>query len=491
MQRMKVESFSECLQRTLDEEHMSASEAARLVGFRSRNSMFRILAGDTSHEVDAKFLAAFREAIGDAWPKERFDALEEALNIKRVGMNEYRSYQAIGAMINDQETSEPVLVRSINADGTDEEHALLELLQPMAQCAKVEIVMSSCCQSAISWTLAEAFNRAGEEGRVSMRHYVYIGDDEVAQNITGILPLVSKIWYNARLIDHDSCPPEMVALYLTGCWFIIVEDEQGGKQQHQFVLYDKGRFAYGKKGGLLVPVIHILDTWRYKLELLKPVLRLEGRAEDFVAYTAQYAALEEECAIYSIKPDVHFNCLPTQLLLGAVTEGFEQAGLAEGAELNELMAALVKIHDARNANMFTKHRPTHLVYSMPALERFMQTGVQTDHFFIQRAYTVEERKAIIRHLLQVAAENPFFHIHLLRADFPEVQNEITLYEGKGVLMLDAYTGYELSENHSEALITLPAFMQKFRSYFVNELLRKHVLSPAETRAALEQMMNAV
>ena len=52
VQRMKhFESFGDCLKRCLKENHLSASEAAKLVGFRSRNSMFRILAGETGDEV--------------------------------------------------------------------------------------------------------------------------------------------------------------------------------------------------------------------------------------------------------------------------------------------------------------------------------------------------------------------------------------------------------------------------------------------------------
>ena len=42
VQRMKhFESFGDCLKRCLKENHLSASEAAKLVGFRSRNSIFR------------------------------------------------------------------------------------------------------------------------------------------------------------------------------------------------------------------------------------------------------------------------------------------------------------------------------------------------------------------------------------------------------------------------------------------------------------------
>ena len=77
----------------------------------------------------------------------------------------------------------------------------------------------------------------------------------------------------------------------------------------------------------------------------------------------------------------------------------------------------------------------------------MRTGVQSDHFFIQRAYTLEERREILRRMYHAMQADPHFNIHFLRADMPELNNETTFYEGKGVLLMDAYTGYDLHDDH--------------------------------------------
>ena len=58
------ETFGECLKRCLQQENLSASEAARLVGFRSRNSIFRILAGDTGSDVNLRFMQRLNEVLG-------------------------------------------------------------------------------------------------------------------------------------------------------------------------------------------------------------------------------------------------------------------------------------------------------------------------------------------------------------------------------------------------------------------------------------------
>ena len=192
--------------------------------------------------------------------------------------------------------------------------------------------------------------------------------------------------------------------------------------------------------------------------------------------------------ILSIKPDVHFNLVPASMLYQAILEGFEQSGMASGTELEALLDSLREIHDARVRNMYGKRRPTHIVYSLPAMEQFMRTGIQSDHFFIQRAYTPEERRELVRLLLRQTQEDPYFSIRFIRRDLPEIRSEMTFYEGKGVLLLDAYTSYDLHDDHSEALITLPEFMQSFQQFFMETLLSDLVMSRAESLAALEGLL---
>ena len=108
--------------------------------------------------------------------------------------------------------------------------------------------------------------------------------------------------------------------------------------------------------------------------------------------------------------------------------------------------------------------------------------------FLQRAYTVAERREIIRTFLETMRENPWFNIHFLCAQSSELRYEISYFDGKGVLLMDAYTGYELNDDHSEALITLPAFMESFRAYVQDELLVHHVMSRESTMRELEKLL---
>ena len=484
----QYESFGDCLKRCLNEAGLSASEAARLVRFRSRNSIFRILSGDTSSDVNLRFLSALYAALGSEWPEERWLALQEALTVERLGVEQYRAYQAFQRMLYEQEHPLACTVDRMYPDGSIQELSLADILDDIARSARVEIVITGCCDSGLTRFLAEHCSEAGEQGRLNIRHYIDTEKSVITQNILGILPLVSKTWYNARLVEPGSCPEEMMALYRIHAIHIQRWDAQGERHGGMFIRYGPTRFASRMEVRGACEAIELLDKYRFDLELLKPMPSLSDGPDAFVEYTDQYRWLERDCAIFSIKPDVHFNCIPAEVLEQAVMEGFQQNGVEAGPELEKLMEALKAVHNERYTNMLVKRKPTHLVYSLTAMQRFMRTGVLSDHFFIQRAYTVEERRKIISGMLETMRERPWFHVHFLKENAPELRNEITFYEGKGVLMMDAYTGYELKEDHSEALVSLPGFMDSFRSYFVEELLVHHVVSRGETLRILEDLL---
>lgn len=485
----KYESFGECLKRCLKETGLSASEAARLVGFRSRNSIFRILSGDASGEIKLRFLAALQDALGSQWSDERWYALQEALSIERLGLECYQANRAFRKVLSEKEGRIPeYTVQHPCSDGGVKVYSLAEMLESIAQSVRAEIVITGCCDSGLALLLADKCGAAGARGTLSVRHYIDTAEETVSQNILSILPLVSKPWYNARLVAPGSCPAEMMAIYRLHAIHVHRWDEDGQQFGTMYIRYDEQSFTSCVETEGPCPTIAVLDRWRFHLELLKPLPKADEGPEMFVEYTAQYAQLEDNCTILSIKPDVHFNCIPTAALEQAIIEGFEQSGMAAGPELFELIGALRQVHDGRFDNMMHKRKPTHLVYSLSAMERFMRTGVLSDQFFIQRAYTVEERREIIRVMLDAMRRQPYFNVHFLKEGLPPPRYEMSFYDGKGVLLMDAYTGYDLDADHSEALITLPAFMEGFRRYFMEELLTHYVMSRSETIRALEGLL---
>lgn len=481
------ESFGQCLQRIIHAEGLSASALARMVGFRSRNSLFRILSDETSAEVDARFLETLRSVAGEQWPPEHWRSLELALDIKRVGLQRHQSNQAFCQGVGMQETVQRYVAEML-VNGMRQERPLQELLTDICRTGEISVVICGCCERPLTSCLDACFASAGSQGRLKVRHYIDVSENVMVHNILGTLPLLSRVWYNARLVDEAHCPPQMMTVYRLNVIGITVKEPDGTEAYHQLILCADDRLVYACGGSQAGALADMLDRHRFQLELLKPLSGTSEGAQAFVEYTEHCAQLEADCMILSVKPDIHFNLVPCGILYPAILEGFDQSGMTGGDGLQALMEKLWCIHEARVNNMYSKRRPTHIVYSIRAMEQFMRTGVQTDHFFIQRAYTVPERREIIRQLLRHMQEDPYFNVYFMKPELPEIRTEMTLYEGKGVLLMDAYTSYDLHDDHSEALVTLPGFMESFRSFFLDVLLERLTLSREESIAQLERLM---
>ena len=146
------------------------------------------------------------------------------------------------------------------------------------------------------------------------------------------------------------------------------------------------------------------------------------------------------------------------------------------------------VHRKRFDNYFQKRRPTHTIFSKQAMARFAKTGRQSDHFFAMRPFTREERVAVLTHLKAQNEQNPYFSIYFFKPEYHQPRTEICLYEGKGTMLTKADTDYDFSGMHTEALITQPEFSRKYKEFFLKDLLESKVLSPKETLAAFDELI---
>lgn len=474
--------FGQCLQQALAEQGLSASEAARLVGFRSRNSIFRILNGETSADVDGRFLNRLRSELGDSWPHAQWKELEAALEMKRVGLKQHLANQAFFHGLFTRAETVPYVVETQTGA---RERPLGELLQELCSQGQIRVTVCGCCERSLMELLAERLSGAGASGRLEIRHYMDAAGGAAVHSLMGVLPVLGKVWYNAYLVGEGECPDEMTALYRLNMICLSRDLPDGRHETHRLLKCDRDRFVHTCVAGTEEALMKVLG--RCGLQLLKPPPP-ECCIEAVRQQAARYAALEKDCMLLSIKPDIHFSLVPVHLLGDAMSEGFERVGFLTGENRHALLKELEEIHRSRVQNMYGRHRPVHLVYSLQAMERFMRTGVQSDHFYLQRAYTVEERREILRGILSQMRDNPFFNVWLMKEELPELRMLLTCFEGKGVLVMDAYTSYDTQDEHSEALIPLGNFADSFQRFFMDVLLPRLVMPRAEGIARLERFL---
>ena len=487
----KHERFAATMRRVLEETGTSATELARMVGFKSRNSLFRILNDETSSEVERNFFQTLRERQCLQLPDETWSELEEALEISRVGYSDYLSNQAISGLLTKQlpPPGEYMCIQR-DAEGRMSMTPLGTRLAELCRCDELEICMTGCCSAPLLQALATDLRTDSVGCRLSVTHYLFAGDDEIVQNVAAIQPLLYATWYQAYFIEPNTCAPETEALLRVNSLFI--HTTRGREERYELMtVMDAGHILCRDFAD--DAVFRRVSLLRVKREPMVQQVKssfsyLAHTPEDYLTYTENYRQLESNCVVLSLKPDVPINFIHPDVLLGPVMDGFKEAGFAEQEELRGLVQRLYDIQLQRYENFFRKKKVTHTIFSLKAMERFVRTGRQSDHFFAMRPYTPSERKAILTNLREQSAHNPYFWVYFLKDDADAIYAEITMYEGRGVMFLRSDTAYHLDGDHCEALINYHGLSDKFRSFYMKELLVNRVLSYQDTIATLDRMI---
>ena len=444
----KYERFAECMRRILDEQKISATELAREVGFKSRNSLFRILNDQTSSEVEASFLKTLKEKQCLNLNELQWRELDVALEISRVGYSDYCSNQAIRTLLTDAEpaTGEGFVCMTWESNGKRRMKPFSQVLQSYAWCKKVEMTIRGCCSLDFCRAIATVKKLQNRGCEFSVTHYMFAGSDEIVQNIVAIQPLLYAPWYTAYLIEPDSCAAEAEALLRINIMIVHLIDAEGKERFEQFTLLDRRHMSFIELSGK-GSMDFIKELISYSKPAMQPVKKkfdyLMNDSLGYLEYTEQYRLLEKGRSVYSVKPDVPINFIHPDILLPSAMDGFAQKDFVPRDQLETLIEKLYKVQLLRWQNFFTKKKVTHIIFSYRAMERFARTGRQTDHFFAMRPYTPGERKAILSHLREQAIENPYFWIYFLKDENSVQQAEITFYEGLGVMFTKANTGYNL------------------------------------------------
>ena len=487
----KHERFAASMRRVLEETGISATELARMVGFKSRNSLFRILNDETSSEVEHNFYQMLREKQCLQLPEETWRMLEEALEISRLGYSDFMSNQAISELLT-KELPPPGEYMCIQRDSNGRilMTPFSARLAGLVQCDRLEICISCCCSAPLLQALATGLWPEAEKCHLSMLHYMFSGENEIVQNVVAIQPLLYAPWYQAFFLEPDSCIPELEALLRVNNLFI--HTVRGMEEHYELMTLLDDRQILCRvlpDNGVFGRMIRLQEKDKPSVQQVKSNFSfLSHTPEDYLTYTENYRQLEYNRVILSLKPDVPINFIHPDVLLGPVLEGFREYGFAGEDELTGLVQRLYEIHLQRYENIFRKKKVSHTIFSQKAMERFVRTGRQSDHFFAMRPYTPSERRMILLNLREQVAHNPYFWIYFLKEDADAYYAEITMYEGRGVMFLRSDTAYQLDADHSEALISDQGLNDKFRSFYMKELLVNRVLGYQETIAVLDRMI---
>ena len=482
-----VEEFGPCLKRLLESRKVSASELARKMAYKSRNSIFRILDEVGGDGTRQSFFRKLTEEDPLFLSEQEKAALEQALEVSRVGRHAFLSNCAMHEMLMNAEMGDQAHNVRVDNAVSKEDPAFHQALEEMARGRKAYIAITGCCDRAIFEAIRERVYKTDDACEVKVVHLVYTGAEEIVGNISAIQPLLYCDFYTAYCVEPGVFSREREGLYRQNYIHIQTQNEQGEWCWQSLALVDKGVFVpLGRmRATENERFIHYFEADMRRMPLLKAELPGGGCAENYLSYTENCRKLEMNRAVYTIKPDISMICIHPDILLPCVKEEFWRMA---GEDAEKLKEAFYRTHLCRWENFFGTRRTNHMILSREAMENFARSGRQSDHFFAIRAYTPQERVSVLEQLKRQMLENPSFCIDFFKEAYRPPMTEIGLYDGAGTLMTKPQTHYNLAGDHAEAVITQKEFCERYKEFYVSDLLQRHVIPRAETMAMMDRLI---
>lgn len=479
-----TQDFGQCLAYLLREKKVSASELARMMAYKSRNSIFRILDGEGGHGTRQAFFLRMKEENPLGLGKEELDRLEAALELSRVGAVAYRSNLAMRELLTGRdEAAQPL--RIIGPDGKDGWHIFMRALEM----PRIEVAVFGCCERRIMSSMRRILAEKGRERDVRVTHFIYSGQEELVRAISAIQPMLYADFYTAYCVEPGMFSKPREQMYRANTIFVRWQDEKGTWHDQPFVLADTDLFmALAERRSQEKDAMRVLlEGDMRRMSPLKTVFSDNGGMQDYAAYTDMCRRIEQGRAIYTVKLDMPFPYIDADILIPCAMESFMAGGMAQD-EAEGIVGALAQVHAQRFQNIYQKRKPTYTILSVEFMERFARTGRQTDHFFALRPYTPAERVKILAHMKTQMEQNPYFLLYFFKPDFEPPLMEITLYDGAGTMMAKPFTDYNLAGDHAEAITANAEFCARYKAFFTEDLLARQVMSREETAAELERLI---
>lgn len=483
-----VQAFGPCLKGILESRKISASELARMMAYKSRNSIFRILDEAGGHSARQAF---YERLIGEdtlSLSDEERARLEQALEVSRVGQRVFLSNCAMRELLMSDSIREPELKVRFDAFYTPEDPTFMRAIDEMARCKTAYITITGCCDRKVFDALRAWIYKTDVTCEIRVAHILYTGEEEIVHNISAIQPLLYCDCYRAYCLEPGTFSQEREAMYRQNVIYALLLDGNGNWYRQMLLMVDKGVFIPmpSVKSGKNDPMSRYFADDIRRMTMLKAELPVGGSVESYLEYIRSCRKLEQGRATYIVKLDISLQCIHPDILLPCVKDEFWALA---GERAEAVKAEFLRTHLERWENVFSKKKESHIIYSREAMERFAKTGRQSDHFFAIRTYTPKERAAILKNLRDQTKENSGFHIHFFKEGFEPQLTEIGLYEGAGTLMTKPYTNYDLAGDHTETIVTKKEFCERYKEFYVKDLLERQVISSEETMALMDRLID--
>ncbi len=489
------EKFQDCLNDIMAKRKLSASQLALMLGHKSKTTIQRILQGSGGLRCIGNVYKELCSCEEMQLTEAETERLHTAYDMELWGTDNYRARSEMWRLLRKGEERD-VSMRLFCTDGSETTlraflNGFASPTEPADICTKeMEILMLSGCYPSVMEVMASLLQQMGSH--VHIRQLFMLNGDvaRTVRLIRNILPTLGYHTYEAfSVLQNDIIPDPAYSGTGTGkAMALRVQYSDGSVREFQILMQSE-------TAGVLLEAPGIWNHWQQFTAMYfnnaAPLKATVPEIRDYISLLEYYADTERNREALIYKPDVCFYHIPTEILLHALKDSIAASADAETADaILQVLPKLRSTQEKRFQNMVNKRQHTYWVASREALLQFARTGVQNDHFFAMRPFTVEERHRVFRHLLDQEKNNPYSHMYLMREEDEDsfLDLEATCFVGLGLQLTSIGTDYCLSDGWTETLLEEESFCALYREFYMEELIAHHTQPPEAAVLLMEEIL---
>ncbi len=442
-------------------EGLTLSALSQRLGYGSKTSLQRVMNGQARASSALQLELRLREHI--PMSLEETTRLHREIGLLRFGEADWQVFEAIWVLLSAHRLTDrgEVSIRVVNTGETT------TLTEHYAEAEGLEAYVLGCVIPPYALPLDEL---VAKPGAVVYHALACENERDIINGVADVLHLVPNGSYHLRMLSAAHEPTR-------GNMMVCEYSLRGQPMEDLLMMHADGTadlLTRPGKGQLLKLVGVYSDSYRPFKQPLQQVLTPDG----YLSYLADFAALEHNRAIWSIRTSVGASLIPGELMIRA----------SEDRLPAELLARAKPIAVQRTQNTYARRQPVCIAFKKNAVERFLETGRCFGHFSFMRPFTAEERAEILGVILQNMRANPYFHVYFLRNDNAVRDLGITAYADRGLVLLPAEGEAQPLERYYDGRLPSPAISRLFGEFFTRELLPTACFTEHESCLMMESLL---
>lgn len=448
---------------------ITLQEMSRMLGYSSQTSLTRIMQETASHSSLLNFADRLRCCERLALSTTERNQLDDLIELHEIGGEDFETMLKLRQLLRGETSSDGRPLRLICRDGSES-----TFLAHFAGMRIRRMLLLNSERAPIFQDLSLIL----EQGSFELEHWQYVknGVMHTVVLLHAAMPLLYSPRYFSRTFSYDESADTPRGLMTSDILFCEYE-QNDGTAATEMIVFDS------LQTGQLLPIGSSIDDIMRFLpdrQLMRD-MRICIAGTDILQYNAFRAELERNHTVCRINPDLGLEQIPLSILISAITD-------TAPPELLQTFSPLMTAFAERQRNILEKDVPQYHILKRNAMQRFVQTGRISNHPWCCRAFTMQERAGILRFLREELITRPGFHLHFLKDEAVLRDDEIILYEDRGLSIIKAGADYNLSSHHAEILITQPDMLKAFKRFFMESTLRYRVDSEEESAAEIDRLI---